>query len=380
MIVSDFTALEPAIDPNNRISFLLDWEMTMKCNLDCSYCETGTHGGHDNSIPHPELADCIKTIDFMFKYVDLYMNHKPRGIKQVILNVYGGESLHHPEILKILETCKDVYQTEYADNWKLTITTTTNAIISDKKLAKIIPFIDEFTVSYHSENTLKQKEQFKKNLLSIRESGKRLKCVILMHADPDLFEDSNKFEKWCDQNQIRTLPRQLDHPQSKTEFNYNEQQVKWFDNLYKKKSWKINDIGNNVAKRVDDKFDLADSGRACCGGRSLCADANYKSRNFFVDNKFPDWYCSVNEFFLFVKQVNGEIYVNKDCKMSFQGQVAPIGNLSDTSSLLDWTRGNLEQNTMPIIQCKKYRCYCGLCAPKAKDLDTFITIMRKFRK
>lgn len=380
MITDDFITLEPAIDPNNRISFLLDWEMTMKCNLDCSYCDTGIYGGHDNSTAHPKFDDCVKTIDFMFKYADLYMSTKPKGIRYVILNVYGGESLHHPDIVKILETCRKVYESDYKNNWQLTITTTTNAIIADKKLQKILPLIDEFTVSYHSESTPKQKEQFKKNLLSIRDSGKRLKCVILMHAAAELFEDSTNFEKWCVQHQIKTLPRQLDHALSQKEFNYDEKQIKWFDKFYQKKSWKINRSELNEVKKVDDKFDLADSGRACCGGRGLCSDGNYKSRNFFVSNKFPDWYCSVNEFFLFIKQVNGEIYVNKDCKMGFHGKVAPIGNLNDATSLLDWTRVNLEKKTMPVIQCKKYRCFCGLCAPKAKNKKDFDHIMEKYRK
>ena len=35
--------IEPAIDPANKISFLLDWEITLRCNLDCSYCSSEWH-------------------------------------------------------------------------------------------------------------------------------------------------------------------------------------------------------------------------------------------------------------------------------------------------------------------------------------------------
>ena len=153
----NFNTLEPAIDPNNRITFLLDWELTLKCNLDCTYCPTGIHGGHDNSTKHPPLDECLKSLSFMFEYVDLYMNTKSKGIKYVILNVYGGESLHHPEIVKILSQVKEEHQ-KYSARWHLTVTTTTNAIISKKRLVQIIPFIDEFTVSYHTESTKKQKK------------------------------------------------------------------------------------------------------------------------------------------------------------------------------------------------------------------------------
>ena len=67
----------------------------------------------------------------------LRMSMKPKSLRQVILNVYGGESLHHPDIVPILEQVRQRYQA-YADRWNLTVTTTTNAIVSEKKLEKII--------------------------------------------------------------------------------------------------------------------------------------------------------------------------------------------------------------------------------------------------
>lgn len=366
-------AIEPAIDPNNRITFLLDWELTLKCNLDCDYCDVGMYGGHDNSTAHPPLDQCLKTIDFMFEYVALYMNTKPRGIKHVVLNVYGGESLHHPNIVEILQAAKDRY-TQYSDQWALTVTTTTNAIVTQKKLNEIIPLIDEFTASYHTNNTDKQKENFRQNLLTIRDAGKRLKCVVLMHNDPVLFADSQAMIDWLSDNNIRHLPRQLDA--AANERSYNSQQVKWFENLYSQKSY------NKAAEitRTAEQTDLADTGRACCGGRQLCSNQNSHQRDFFVQNKFPDWHCSVNHFFLYVKQVNGEIYTNKDCKMNFNGEIAPIGNLSQTTELLHWTEQKLSDHSMPVIQCKKYRCDCGLCAPKAKTLSDYQTIMKKYTK
>lgn len=379
-VLADFSALEPAIDPNNRISFLLDWELTMKCNLDCDYCPSGIYGGHDNSTNHPPLVECLKTLDFMFEYVDLYMQTKPRGIRYVILNIYGGESLHHPDIVKILSSIQEKYQ-PYADQWHLTVTTTTNAIISNKKLLNIIPFIDEFTVSYHTNNTDKQKDQFKQNLLTIKESGRRQKCVVLMHSEPDLFQDARDMIAWLTANDIRHLPRQLDQlPEYKPKFTYNPEQVVWFDKLYANKSHNSIDTMIDKVTDHDNNVNLSDVGRACCGGRQLCKDSNYKSRDFFVDNKFPDWYCSVNHFFLYVKQINGEVFVNKDCKMNFEGQVGPIGHLGNTDLMLSKLKMQLDNSTLPVIQCKKHTCFCGLCAPKAKNLDTYKSIMKKYQK
>ena len=374
--MSQFLSLEPAIDPNNRISFLLDWELTMKCNLNCSYCSTDLYGGHDNGTRHPPLQKCLEALDFMFAYVDLYMSTKPQGIRYVILNVYGGESLHHPDIVDILSQIKDKYKI-YRNKWHLTVTTTTNAIVSDKKLRQIMPYIDEFTVSYHTENTDKQQQQFKKNLLTIAESGKRQKCVVLMHQQPDLFDDSKRIILWLEENKIKFLPKQLDGHGGLDGGKriYSQQQVQWFGKLYKDKTF------GDPEELLRDKSNsnLANVGRACCGGRQLCANNNFKQRHFYVENKFPDWYCSVNHFFLYVKQVNGEVFVNKDCKMNFEGQVGPIGTLVDTQKILSTLRDQLEKGSMPVIQCKKYNCLCGLCAPKAKDLSTYHSIMEKYQ-
>jgi len=373
--MTEVQVLEPAIDPNNRITFLLDWELTMKCNLDCSYCGVGLYGSHDNSTRHPPFEECLDTINFMFAYVDLYMKTKPQGLRYAILNVYGGESLNHPDIVKILGQIRQRYQI-YADQWHLTVTTTTNAIVSHKKLQQIIPLIDEFTVSYHAENTAKQKQQFKDNLLSIAGAKVRQKCVVLMHQNPDLFQDAVDMIDWLTDNNIQVLPKQLDGNTGSGGLRvYKQSQIEWFRTLYKDKTF-----GEPVnLLEVSTNTNLTNVGRSCCGGRQVCADQNYKQRHFYVENKFPDWYCSVNHFFLYVKQVNGEVFVNKDCKMNFDGKVGPIGNLSDTQKILLTLRDQIDTDSLPIIQCKKYNCLCGLCAPKAKNYHTYKSIMKKYQ-
>ena len=371
-----FTTLEPAIDPNNKISFLLDWELTLKCNLDCSYCPTtGPQPSHDNSTEHPRLEECLTTLDFMFEYVDLYMQHKPRALRQVVLNVYGGESLHHPDIIPILEQAHAKYNAKYRERWMLAVTTTTNAIVSSKTLAKIIPLIDEFTVSYHSENTPKLKAQFKTNLLAIKESGRRMKCSVLMHNDPNLFADCELMVAWCRDNNIRMLPRQLDDHTS-SRWNYNKNQITWFNSVYQSRTH-----GQADSIPADNTVNLSDTGRACCGGRQVCQDQQYRERKFYVlDNKFTDWYCSVNWFFLHVKQLQGDVYVNKDCRMRFDGTVGTIGNLKDSTAILSTLKNQLDTKTLPIIQCKKPTCYCGLCSPKASTLEKYKQIISKYQK
>ena len=186
-----------------------------------------------------------------------------------------------------------------------------------------------------------------------------------MHSEPDKFDDAQAMIAWLNENNIKHLPRQLDHA-IKDDFNYDQQQIIWFEGLYKKS------LDHAVVQ--EGKVNLTETGRSCCGGRSLCIDQNLRNPEKFVTNRFPGWYCSVNHFFLYVKQVNGEIYTNRDCKMNFNGSVGPIGNLKDPETLLKQSK-NAEK---PLIQCAKKQCMCGLCAPKSADLDTYKLIMKKY--
>lgn len=355
--------LEPLAQPSHPPSFLLDWELTMKCNLDCSYCGTGLYGGHDNTTKHPAFADCVRSLEFMYKYADLYLEHKTPGLRKVVLNVYGGEALHHPHIAEILTQARKLHE---AYSWSLTITTTTNAIVSAAKLAELLPLIDQFTVSYHPESSDKQKAQFRENTLTIASSGKPVKCVVLMH--PGHFEDAQAQVSWCQQHGVDCQPKAIDHPQDWPQFNYDSKQVIWLNQLY------------DSSIIPADNTDVSEQGRACCGGRQMFVNGDYKNPDIFVQNKFPDWYCSVNWFFVYVKQVNGEIFVNKDCMMNFDGTVGPIGNLSQAQEVLDKLQYQLKTNSLPIIQCKKHSCWCGLCAPKAQDLHTYQLMINKYQR
>lgn len=386
--MSKIISIEPAIDPNARPTFLLDWELTLKCNLDCSYCPTPeqtdlSKAYHDNSAQHPSLSECLETIDFMYQYVDLYMSHKPRWNRGVVLNVYGGESLFHPDIVEILENVKSRHQ-PYKDSWPLTITCTTNGVVGPTRFQEVINLVDEFTVSYHVESLPKQKQQVRDNLLSLRKKNKRVKCVILMHGDQQHWPELMDIIEFCQQNDIKYLPRHLD---GNINANYGPEQIVWFKNLWSERSpVKSQDkqkeiMSHHTELEQADSVTLSKVGRACCGGRLMCANSDLKHPTFYVpDNNFQGWDCSVNWFFLYIKQYTKEIFVNKDCRMNFQGQVGPIGTLDRHQELITSTKEYLEKDQMPIINCAKNRCTCGLCAPKAKTQEEFITIMKKHIK
>jgi organic radical activating enzyme len=360
-----------ALAPDNVPSFLLDWEVTKKCNLDCSYCTTDIEtGGHNNNTKHPKLEECLKTIEFMYEYVDLYMEHKKPSQRKVILNVYGGESLFHPNIVEILQACRDKYK-PYADKWELTITTTTNAVINKNIWEKIISLIDEFTVSYHAEHLPKQAKLFFDNLLRLKELNKRVKVVVMMHADPELWKNSIMAIEFCQTNNIRYLAKPYDnHDLSYSNEQYDYIKNYWITNTNTKNleesKQRLESIGNK------DSVISINEGRACCGGRKLALNNSLKSSVTFISRQgFRDWYCSVNWFFLYVQQVTGKVYTNRDCRTSFNSKVEPLGYLENTSEMIDQLEDFLNNKNMPVIRCVKSICLCGYCAPKAENINDF---------
>jgi len=361
-----------ALDPTNVPAFLLDWEVTKLCNLDCSYCDTGIDGGHDNSTKHPLLTECLQSIDFMYEYVDLYMQYKKQSQRKVVLNVYGGESVFHPDIVRILNECREKYK-KYQDNWHLTITCTTNGVIGPTQWKKIVPLVDEFSVSYHTEILPKQHQQFIDNVLYLKQENKRFKCVIMMHNNPAYFDQAEKIVKFCQEHNLRYIKKPLDNSEQKWSYTpeqFNKLKTFWMSVVplaaqdeYEKK---LNLVGTS------EEVLSINEGRPCCGGRKLSINNDLKSCVSFVEKQgFRDWYCSVNWFFLFVRQLDGAVFTNKDCKTSTTGRVEPLGNLKNYQSIIDKLKQQLDTRSVPIIQCVKDICMCGFCAPKADNIDDF---------
>jgi hypothetical protein len=86
----------------------------------------------------------------------------------------------------------------------------------------------------------------------------------------------------------------------------------------------------------------------------------------------------VNYFFVFVKQVTGEIFLNKDCRVNFDQKIAPIGYLKDRNKIISQLKHDLEQDSLPTVICAKNKCWCGLCAPKAATKEKYQDIIQKY--
>lgn len=359
-----YTSIEPEYGKDQFFS--ITWESTLKCNLDCRYCSS-----HDNSIPHPSLAECLQTIDFLYEYVNTYMQVKNEKQQHVSFNIFGGESLFHPNIHEILAYAISKHQINKYD-WTLGLSTITNAIVKPKVWNSIIDYFSYYTVSYHSESNQDEQHLFKQNVSLLRDLNKNYHVAILMN--PLAWDNCIEMIEWCKTNNIKHLIRQLDDNTKEAKFAYTNSQADWF--------YTHRGIEKPITfLKKGEKVNLNNQGRSCCGGQQLNVNKDYTCNTTYIpNNNFTDWYCSVNYFFVFVKQTTKEVFTNKDCKMSYDGIYGPIGTLDNCDLIIQDLKNRLSNNRLLPIICKKERCWCGLCSPKANTINEFSDIMIKYLK
>lgn len=351
--------VSPSNLPNEKMSLLLDWLVTLKCNYDCSYCGLK---GHDNSTPHPPVERCVTMLKQLYRYADVINTNKKAVFRDTILNIYGGEAINHPDILEILQASTSEYE-KYSNKWKLKRRLTTNATSSAKQWTSIIEHVEGVTVSYHSEGPEKLKKNVKGNILYVADKGLEYDVHVLLYPHPSFWNDIVLFIDWCKTNQINIKPKLLDG-----DWVYDKHQIEY-----------ISQFMNTSAMEAGKK--LSSQGRACCGGRTLCINNDFRSRHRFIpqkDNNYSGWLCSVRHFFLHANSVKGTFYSNKDCSVKDNqglGALADINTMDDYISKIEEQTNN---GKMLYVKCVQKKCVCGICAPKSKNLDQLEKSMKLY--
>jgi len=380
------SSIDLAFDPNHRPAFVIDWELTYLCNLDCSYC-----GAHDNTTKHPDINSCKKGIDFAFKYADLVMSVRKPYEKFVTLNLLGGETLIHPDIQEILEYMSELYETTYKDKWKLTTYVITNGVVGKTVLEKCLPIIQYWTVSYHTESLPKQKAMTLETIYLLKKHNKSFEVRLLAHSDPLKFKECQDLAERFNQDGIKTLIKPIgvtikhgietdwkDKDGAKFH-SYTKEQSEFIANYWNENNKKsINTIKLQDMTTVNDKFIVSSAGYPCCSEKALCINSNRRNPVSHVPiTQFRNWYCSVNWYFLFVKQHSGLIYHNTSCMVNPEtNAVGSIGSIDEADQILEKFKNQLETKTVPVIQCPKINCGCGICAPKANSKEDFKKIIK----
>ena len=127
---TEATIAEPVgVEMNFPIVHQILWDITRRCNYDCTYCWPSVH---NNIEPHHEYEKIIETID---KAVDEWSEQDT-----IRWNFGGGEPTMHPRFMDILKHLNNSGQ------WVLV---TTNGIRSTRFWSEAVHYINSINMSAH---------------------------------------------------------------------------------------------------------------------------------------------------------------------------------------------------------------------------------------
>ena len=113
--------------------FQVSWDLGRRCNYDCTYCPTTRH---DNFSPHATLEQLKSNVDFLFEYMDTYMQY--RDFKEASISFTGGEPTVNPNFIPFIEYLKEEYNKRYRDRWHTGFSLTSNGAMAPKIAQAII--------------------------------------------------------------------------------------------------------------------------------------------------------------------------------------------------------------------------------------------------
>ena len=372
--------------------FQVTWDLGRRCNYDCSYCPVHRH---DNFSPHATLEELTANTDFLFEYIDTYMQY--RKFKSASISFTGGEPTVNPNFIPFIKYLKEKYQAEYSDKWETNFALTSNGAMGAVMAQKVMENMKHCTVSYHAESDNRLKQQVRDRILQFHTEGPEhdftVSVNVMFHAA--YFDECKELCNWLHEHGVAYVPRIIGEEKgSRSNFShqYTEEQLDYIKNYWKYKNAEINNetetadrlraagepknerhktetVDNVIATSEPKKKDGWAIGRPCCGSREMClgnSNTGEERKGTFVDfRNFKGWYCSVNWFFLHLEQQTDSVYHHQTCQAKFDQTRGPIGKISEGKQILKTLKAQLETDTMPTVICPKHTCGCGLCAPKS---------------
>jgi sulfatase maturation enzyme AslB (radical SAM superfamily) len=367
--------------------FQVTWDLGRRCNYDCSYCPVHRH---DNFSPHATLDKLKKNTDFLYSYIDTYMQY--RDFKFAGISFTGGEPTVNPHFIPFIQYLKSKYEAEYKHKWDVNFALTSNGAMGSKMAVKVMENLRHITVSYHAESDQTLKKQVRDRILQFHTDGPNynftLSVNVMFHAA--YFDECKDLCNFLDEHSIKYVPRIIgEEPDSKSKFahQYTQEQLDWMKIYWKKDTAKVNNTivetpkeqAIPVLNETNEKKEIGSKiGRPCCGSRDMCLSNNgVNTKSRFVDfREFQGWQCSVNWFFLHLEQQTDSIFHHQTCQAQFGGTRGPIGKISEGYKVVEDLRAKLESKSMPTIICPKRTCGCGLCAPKSRIKSEYTRVMK----
>jgi MoaA/NifB/PqqE/SkfB family radical SAM enzyme len=377
--------------------FQVTWDLGRRCNYDCTYCPAHRH---DNFSKHATLDELKNSVDFLFGYIDTYMEHRHLK-KDTSISFTGGEPTVNPNFIPFAKYLKEEYERRYKDKWHAGFALTSNGAFSQKMADAIIENMNHITVSFHTEADKKLKKNIIERILYIHRhnKGRRaddpLHCSIsvnvMFHAHPEYFNECKELCELLHEEGVKYTPRVIgEEPDSASDFahKYSQEQLDYMKNYWRNIQKKIDEktsrqeVNHQTSAASKDKTAETKKlgmsiGRPCCGQREMCLSSQGQDRtSTFVDmREFKGWHCSVNWFFLHLEQQTDQVFHHQTCQAKFDGTRGPIGKISEGQKIIDDLKANMEAKTMPTVICPKHTCGCGLCAPKSLHKENYEKVL-----
>ena len=360
--------------------FQVTWDLGRRCNYDCSYCPAHRH---DNFSPHASLDELKSAVDFLFEYIDTYM--EKRSYKHTSISFTGGEPTVNPNFIPFVKYLKEEYEAKYKDKWFCGFALTSNGAMSAKMADAVMENLGHITVSYHAESDNKLKQQVRDRIKQFHDADYSISCNVMFHAA--YFDECKDLCDYLHDLGVKYVPRIIgEEPDSKSNFAhmYTDEQLDYMKNYWTYKNAELNETKEEAAvlsaagEKTSEKKKLGMTiGRPCCGSREMCLSLNGESRkSTFVDlREFKGWHCSVNYFFLHLEQQTDSVFHHQTCQARFDQTRGPIGKISEGAKILKDLKEKINNNTLPTIICPKHTCGCGLCAPKSKYEENYNNVM-----
>lgn len=387
-----------AIKNQRRKHFMqVIWNMGIHCTFDCSYCPDFRH-----SVTKPFAAKekLYETVDFFTEYLNIM--HAHTGDKTMYdINITGGEPTANPYLEEIAG-----YINSRMTGMDYEVSVTTNGFCPHEKMQRYAKTcFRSICFSYHAEQSPKQRELVLKNILWVNSILKDddylcddLSVNIMMHEDPELFDDCNETIRYLEEHGVdpgeiraRTIDRD-DKVQSKKRettriknsqfgpkqgMKYTDAQLIKLKDVYVEKLGIDKDTKLAVDTWDTDKKEKTNastvSGRACCGGVTLdtLSDGEWTPTKMLFDRNYKDWSCTVAQNWLNIEQDDDLVYTHQTCRANFDHEKGPLGTISESHKILDYVRSVYSSGQVPTIKCPNYKCNCGICTPKSSSEKHF---------